>query len=437
MVVVLKANGKVQICVDLTKLNESILKEYHPLPSVDHTLAQLAGATIFSKLDANSGFWQIGLSPESAKLTTFVTPFGRFCFNCLPFGISSALEHFQKGISQVLEGTGGALCQMDDILVYGKSVEEHNQHLEATLHKLQEAHLTLNEEKCEFSKPTIEFLGTLVDAEGVHVSPKKVEAILKMKTPQDQTELRRFLGMVNQLTKFQPQIAELSKPLRDLLSSKSHWLWGDAQQQAFAALKESLVSTPTLAHYDASSYGLGAVLMQLQDDGEWHPVTPASRAMNPTEQHYAQIEKEALGITWASEHFADYPLGLEFHVETDHEPLVPLLSTRNLEDLPARVQRFRMRMMRFTYSILHVPGKPLYTADTLSRAPLVRPLDRDEEKLEANVPAYVDSIVKYLPATDDRLEDFKSQQQQDEITRQLITYCSEGWPEKSQLPGPL
>ena len=141
---------------------------------------------------------------------------------------------------------------MDDILVYGKSVGEHNQHLEATLHKLQEANLTLNEEKCEFSKPSVEFLGTLIDSEGVHVSLKKVEAILKMKTPQDQTELRRFLGMVNQLSKFRPQIAELSKPLRDLLSSKSHWLWSDAQQQAFTALKESLTSTPTLAHYDAS-----------------------------------------------------------------------------------------------------------------------------------------------------------------------------------------
>ena len=103
MIVVPKANGKVRICVDLTKLIESILREYHPLPSVDHILAQLTGATIFSKLDVNSGFWQIGLSPESAKLTTFITLFGRFCFNRPPFGISSAPKHFQKRTSQVLE----------------------------------------------------------------------------------------------------------------------------------------------------------------------------------------------------------------------------------------------------------------------------------------------------------------------------------------------
>ena len=164
IVVVPKANGKVRICEDLTKLSKSILREYHPLPSVNHTLAQLAEATIFSKLDANSGFWQIGLSPESAKLTTFITPFGRFCVNRLPFGISSAPEHLQKRISQVLEGTDGALCQMDDILVYGKSVGKHNEHLEATLHKLQEVNLTLNEEKCEFSKPSVEFLGTFIDS---------------------------------------------------------------------------------------------------------------------------------------------------------------------------------------------------------------------------------------------------------------------------------
>ena len=136
--------------------------------------------------------------------------------------------------------------------MYGKSVGEHNQNFKATLQKLQEANLILNEEKCEFSKPPVEFLSTPIDSEGVYVSPKKVEAILKMKTPQDQTELGTFLGMVNKLSKFEPQIAELSKPLRDLLSSKIHWLWSDAQQQAFTTLKESLAFTLTLAHYDAS-----------------------------------------------------------------------------------------------------------------------------------------------------------------------------------------
>ena len=138
--------------------------------------------TNFSKLDANSGFWQTGLSPESAKLTTFITPFGMFCFNCLPFVISSAPEQFQKWISEVLEGTDGALCQIDDILlVFDKMTEELDKHLEETPHKLQEANHTLNEETCEFSKSSVEYLASIMDSEGVRVDHKKVEAV--METP--------------------------------------------------------------------------------------------------------------------------------------------------------------------------------------------------------------------------------------------------------------
>ena len=119
MVVVPKKNGAVRICVDLKPLNTSFRREVHPLPRVDDTLAQLTGARFFSKLDANSGFWQIPLSSASRLLTTFITPSGRYCFNKLPFGISSASEHFQKRISSILHGLDGVLCQMDDVLVFG------------------------------------------------------------------------------------------------------------------------------------------------------------------------------------------------------------------------------------------------------------------------------------------------------------------------------
>ena len=126
MVVVPKANSRVRICVDLTKLNESVKRERHPLPAVDQTLAQLAEAKVFSKLDANLGFWQIPLAPESALLTTFITPFGRFHFRRLPFGISSAPEHFQRRMTEALSGLPGTVCLMDDILVHGTTREEHD-----------------------------------------------------------------------------------------------------------------------------------------------------------------------------------------------------------------------------------------------------------------------------------------------------------------------
>ena len=153
-VVVPKPNGKVRICVDLTKLNESVRRERHILPSVEQTLSQISGAKLFSKLDANSGFWQIELAKESAKLTTFITPFGRFCFNRLPFGITSAPEHFQRRMSETLSGLDGVVCLVDDVLVYGKSQQEHDQRLNAVLQCLTEAGLTLSREKSEFRKKT-------------------------------------------------------------------------------------------------------------------------------------------------------------------------------------------------------------------------------------------------------------------------------------------
>ena len=150
MVVVPKANGKVRICVDLTKLNESVCRERHILPSVEQTLAQIGGAKIFSKLDANSGFWQVELTKESAILTIFITPFGRFCFNRLPFGITSAPEHFQRKIGEILSGLKGIVCLLDDVLVYGETPQEHDERLMAALKRISKAGLTLSREKCSF-----------------------------------------------------------------------------------------------------------------------------------------------------------------------------------------------------------------------------------------------------------------------------------------------
>ena len=139
MVVVPEPSGKVRICVDLTKLNANVCQERHVLPSVETTLAQLGGAKFFSKLDANSGFWQIEMDPESSKLTTFITPFGRYKFNRLPFGITSTPEHFQRRMNEILANTEGAVCLIDDVLVYGSTQSEHDQCLLKVLRKLSEA----------------------------------------------------------------------------------------------------------------------------------------------------------------------------------------------------------------------------------------------------------------------------------------------------------
>ena len=351
MVVVPKPSGALRICIDYRQLNESVLREVHPLPEVDVTLAQLAGATTFSKLDANSGFWQIPLSEESRSFTTFITPFGRYAFNKLPFGISSAPEHFQHRMSQILAGQDGALCHMDDALIFGHTQQEHDSCLKAALTKIQAAGLTLNADKCEFNKTEIHFLGHVINQKGISPDPQKTEAILSMDKPCSQTELRRFMGMTNQLGKFSPKIAELSQPLRELLGSKRAWLWGPAQDEAFEAVNAELARPTTLGLYnqnaptkitaDASTYGLGAILLQRHDEA-WKPVAYATKSMTETEHRYSQIEKEALALVWACEKFKDYVLSKKIQLETDHKPLIPLLGTTHLDCLPPRILRFRL-----------------------------------------------------------------------------------------------
>ena len=203
IVVVPKANDAVRICVDLTHLNKAVNREVHPMASVDESLSKLADSKIFTKLDAKSGYWQIPLSKDSRKFTTFVTPFGRYQFNCLPFGINSAREIFQRTVSQILGDLKGVNCHMDDILIHAADQDTHNHRVRLVLQRLQDAGVTLNE-KCQFSKSRVKFQGHIVDSEGVHADPMKVEAIQQFPRPTTMTELQCFLGMTNQLAKFVP-----------------------------------------------------------------------------------------------------------------------------------------------------------------------------------------------------------------------------------------
>ena len=233
------------------------------------------------------------------------------------------------------------------------------------------------------------------------------------------------MGAVNQLGKFSPNVAELSAPLRKLLSTKNAWLWGPEQETSFRHLISELTtptiltfynpSAPTKISADASSYGPGAVLLQASNS-TWHPVAYASRAMTATESHYTQIEKEALALTWACDKFSCYILGKHVVLETDHKPLVPILSYKHLDNLPPRVLRFRLRLMRFDYDVVHVPGKYLYTADMLSRSPR--------------------SGVLYT-SSETRLNTYRQGQADDAIVSKVITYCQSGWPHKHQISDEL
>ena len=208
------------------------------------------------------------------------------------------------------------------------------------------------------------------------------------------------------------------------MSSKKSWHWGTAQEESFLKIKLELTTpsvpslydpaAPTKVSADASSYGLGAVLLQ-ESNATWRPVAYASRLLSATETRYAQIEKEALAVTWARSKFSNYILGRPFLIETDHKPLIPILSTKHLDDLPPRVLRFRLRLTRFSYSITYVPGKLLYTADTLSRAPQ----PTQDAELQEEAESFVEAITKALPVSDRQLDVYQQAQSEDRICRSI------------------
>ncbi|CAM1322183.1 Uncharacterised protein r2_g3063 [Pycnogonum litorale] len=442
IVAVPKKNGKVRLCVDFTKLNEGVMRENFPLPTTDQLLAQLGNAKIFSKLDCNNGFHQIPLAEKSQELTTFITPYGRFCYKRLPFGISSGPEVFQREMCHLLAGIPGVICDIDDVLVSGKDRVEHDQRLDEVLHKMKKAGITLND-KCVFSERKLKFLGHIISEKGIEIDPEKVTAIKDYPTPTNVHELRRLLGMVTHVGKFLKNLATVTEPLRELLKTDNSWTWDHPQEEAFCKIKALLTSSSLLSHYDsqlptkvsadASSYGLGAVLCQRTGD-VWKSVCYASRALTRTEQRYAQVEKEALAATWSCEKFAEFLVGLpKFLLETDHKPLLALLKTKRLDELTPRIQRLRMRLMRYAYDIIHVSGKNLVTADALSRATVGLPTASDINA-EREVESFVNSIMLCLPASDKRLEEIRTKQNSDGVCTQVKEFCrTDNWPDLNKL----
>ena len=427
------------MCVDLTALNKGFMRETYPLPRISEMLSRLSEGKIFSKLDANSGFWQVKLDPKCKLMTTFITPWRRFCFKRMPFGISSAPEFFQRGMEKILEGLEGVVCLMDDVLVYADDVETHWERLRTVLNKISESGMTLRKDKCVFASKTVKFLGHIVSGDGIKPDPEKVKAIVEMSPPTNKKEARRFMGMVNYLSKFSKKLSGFCVPIYAVSGQKSVWHWGDSQKLAFENIKTELTKSPILCTFDlnrkhrvsadSSQYALGAMLLQQNNEGQWQPVEYASRKLSKTETRYAMVEKEALAITRACEKFDYYLVGRQFEIETDHKPLVPILGDKDLSSLPLRVQRFKMRMMRYCYTIFHTPGTQMYLADSLSR-----PCEVGGECIRncSSVERYVDAYVNDLRQDICEQELFEAIKL-DVVSQKCLYYLVHGWPPISRL----
>uniref|UniRef100_A0A8C6L0J9 Gypsy retrotransposon integrase-like protein 1 n=1 Tax=Nothobranchius furzeri TaxID=105023 RepID=A0A8C6L0J9_NOTFU len=432
-----KKNGEVRICVVSKRLNMAVKRELFVLPTIDDILPRLAESRVFSLLDAASGFWQIPLERGTAKLTTFITPVGRFFFKRLPFGISSVPEIFQREMSVLFRGQEGVEVYMDDILVHGRDDKEHEERLQNALRILKSAGLKLNNEKCFLRQRQLSYLGHRIGGDGIQPDPSKVAAITELQPPTDVPGLRRFLGMVHYLGRFLPNLSDVIKPLNDLLRSETVWTWDTAQDNAFNKVKQLIstaaslafydVTKPTVVSADASSYGLGGVLLQRHSDG-LKPIAFCSRSLTEAEMRYAQIEKECLAAVWSCERFSTYLYGLDnFTVHTDHKPLVPLINNKDLDRVPLRCQRLLMRMMKFNPIAEYVPGKTLTVADMLSRQPL--PVITSEvSELTCDVSVFEDAAHTAWPMSPSKLERIKQETSVDSDLQVVKRLILEGWP---------
>lgn len=430
IVLIAKKDGGIRVCLDPRPLNRAVRRAQYTLPTVSELAARLRGATVFSVLDARCGFWMVQIDDASADLCTFGTPFGRYQFLRLPYGINCAPEVFHAKLRQHLEDLDGVESFIDDVIIWGRTKEEHDRRLECLLQRAKEVGIKFNRDKCKFGVPEITYLGHKFDANGMRADDSKVKAILEMPYPKDRNALERFLGMVNYLAKFISNYSESVNVLRTLLKKESEWFWESHHSEAVDKLKMKLSCAPVLALYsesvpivvsvDASSVALGAVLLQ---DGR--PVEFASLTLTDTQTRYAHIEKEMLAIVFGIERFRQYIYGRsDVTVHTDHKPLEALFN-KPLVSVPARLQRMMMRVQGYDFKVVYTPGKNMYIADTLSRAPLNEMMN-DRVSSEVNVQTCF--MIENIPYSNKKLEVIKKETETDSDCRCLIKYIKHGWP---------
>lgn len=375
---------KWRLVIDFRKLNEISIGDVYPLPQISDILDQLGHSKYFTTLDLASGFFQIKLSPKDQAKTAFSVPLGHYEYTRMPFGLKNAPATFQRMMNNVLTGLQGIKCfvYLDDIVIYGSSLEDHNIKLKEVFERLSKHNLKLQPNKCEFLKTEVMYLGHLITRDGVKPDPKKVEVVQNYPVPKSPKQIKSFLGLAGYYRRFIENFSQLMQPLTKLLKKNEPFNWTSLQQNSFEILKEKLCKEPILQYpsfsepfnltTDASNYAIGSVLSQ-GPPSEDLPIAYASRTLNKSEINYSTTEKELLAIVWSVKHFRPYLYGRKFKIYTDHKPLVWLF---NVKDPGSRLVRWRLVLEEYDYEIIYKQGKLNYIADALSR---INPEEDNEE----------------------------------------------------------
>jgi hypothetical protein len=297
VVIVAKKDGKPRFCVDYRALNAIMKPDRWPLPNIEEILDDLQGCRYFSTIDLFSGYWQVKVSESCKEKTTFVCKYGTFSFEVMPFGLMNAPATFQRMMDRILSQLPFVQVYIDDVVIFSKTLKEHVEHIFQTIKTIGAHGLKLKLSKCFFAHPEIKVLGHVVNEQGVSTDPDKVAIIQKCPRPMNATAVRAFLGLASYYRRFVPGFAGLAKPLHELTSPKSFFSWTEAHESAFANLKQKLSMPPVLTYpdfakefvveTDASSWAVGAILSQRDENGRLHPCQFASRTLSPAEKNYS------------------------------------------------------------------------------------------------------------------------------------------------------
>ena len=372
-----------RLTVDFKKLNDQVHRPVHPTRSPRDVIAIIGDAQFFTTLHARHGYWRVPLSDEAKPLTTFISHWGRYRFLRNPQGLISAGDEFNRRTDAAFSSIPKLAKVVDDCLLYDVSFQTHVSHVRDILVCARKQASRPSAKKFCFCLSEADFCGYTVSPTGWTMHPSKTSAIREFPLPVNRTDLRSFLGLVNQFSEFTSHLAEVASLLRGLLKVSNEFRWEASHTNAFNAVKAALVAPPVLAHYqpgldtrletDASTKGLGFALFQKHPAG-WRLVQCGSRFITDTQSRYAMIELECLAVVWAIVKCHVYLAGSRFELLVDHQPLVPIFNSYSLDQVEnIRLQRLLLKLRLYQFRTSWRAGKHHAIADALSRAPVSEP----------------------------------------------------------------